>query len=194
MDDDDVCDVEYWNELLENCAETISNSRLVLDQLDEKYKRHLKQMTQFVELHKDGVDKKIVDKHIDKHANAFQLAINVCKMQFMGQIPIIAETHIEAIRLAEHAMMDGYHMPIEINVLLQEELQNEVETIKGLMDMVALSAERFRDSSSPKIDLRRAESSFALVLEDYNAGLGCIVYWINKLIKTLKAEGVAKRD
>ena len=194
MDDDDVCDVEYWNELLENCAETISNSRLVLDQLDEKYKRHLKQMTQFVELHKDGVDKKIVDKHIDKHANAFQLAINVCKMQFMGQIPIIAETHIEAIRLAEHAMMDGYHMPIEINVLLQEELQNEVETIKGLMDMVALSAERFRDSSSPKIDLRRAESSFALVLEDYSAELGCIVYWINKLIKTLKAEGVAKRD
>jgi hypothetical protein len=96
--------------------------------------------------------------------------------------------------LAEHAMTDGYHMPIEINVLLQEELQNEVETIKGLMDMVALSAERFRDSSSPKIDLRRAESSFALVLEDYNAELGCIVYWINKLIKTLKAEGVAKRD
>ena len=115
-------------------------------------------------------------------------------MQFMGQIPIIAETHIEAIRLAEHAMMDGYHMPIEINVLLQEELQNEVETIKGLMDMAMLLAERFRDSSSPKIDLRRAEYSFALVLEDYNAELGCIVYWINKLIKTLKAEGVAKRD
>ena len=194
MDDDDVCDVEYWNELLENCAETISNSRLVLDQLDEKYKRHLKQMTQFVELHKDGVDKKIADKHIDKQANAFQLAINMCKMQFKGLIPIISKTHIEAIRLAERAMMDGYYMPIEINVLLQEELQNEVETIKGLMDMVALSAERFRDSSSPKIDLRRAESSFALVLEDYNAELGCIVYWINKLIKTLKAEGVAKRD
>lgn len=194
MDDDDVCDVEYWNELLENCAETISNSRLVLDQLDEKYKRHLKQMAQFVELHKDGVDKKIADKHIDKQANAFQLAINMCKMQFKGLIPIISKTHIEAIRLAERAMMDGYYMPIEINVLLQEELQNEVETIKGLMDMVALSAERFRDSSSPKIDLRRAESSFALVLEDYNAELGCIVYWINKLIKTLKAEGVAKRD
>lgn len=194
MDDDDVCDVEYWNELLENCAETISNSRLVLDQLDEKYKRHLKQMTQFVELHKDGVDKKIADKHIDKQANAFQLAINMCKMQFKGLIPIISKTHIEAIRLAERAMMDGYYMPIEINVLLQEELQNEVETIKGLMDMVALSAERFRDSSSPKIDLRRAESSFALVLEDYNAELGCIVYWINKLIKTLKSEGVAKRD
>lgn len=194
MDDDDVCDVEYWSELLENCAETISNSRLVLDQLDEKYKRHLKQMTQFVELHKDGVDKKIADKHIDKQANAFQLAINMCKMQFKGLIPIISETHIEAIRLAERAMMDGYHMPIEINTLLQEELQNEVETIKGLMDMVALSAERFRDSSSPKMDLRRAESSFALVLEDYNAELGCIVYWINKLIKTLKAESVAKRD
>ena len=194
MDDDDVCDVEYWNELLENCAETISNSRLVLDQLDEKYKRHLKQMTQFVELHKDGVDKKIADKHIDKQANAFQLAINVCKMQFMGQIPIIAETHIEAIRLAERAMTDGYHMPVEINTLLQGELQNKVETIKGLMDMAMLLAERFRDSSSPKIDLRRAEYSFALVLEDYNAELGCIVYWINKLIKTLKAEGVAKRD
>ena len=194
MDDDDVCDVEYWNELLENCAETISNSRLVLDQLDEKYKRHLKQMTQFVELHKDGVDKKIADKHIDKQANAFQLAINMCKMQFKGLIPIISETHIEAIRLAERAMTGGYHMPAEINTLLQEELQNEVETIKGLMDMVALSAERFRDSSSPKIDLRRAKSSFALVLEDYSAELGCIVYWINKLIKTLKAEGVAKRD
>ena len=31
MDEDDVCDIEYWNELLENCAETISNSRQVLD-------------------------------------------------------------------------------------------------------------------------------------------------------------------
>lgn len=186
MDDDDVSDVEYWNELLENCAETISNSRQVLDQLDGKYKRHFEQMAQFVELHKDGVDKKIVDKHIDKQANAFQLAINVCKMQFKGQIPIISETHIEAIRLVERAMTDGYHMPTEINTLLQYELQKEVETITSLMDMVTLSAERFRNSSAPKIDLRRAEYSFSLVLEDYNAELESIVYWIEKLIGTLK--------
>lgn len=193
MSDNDVCDVEYWNELLENCAETISNSRQIFDQLNGKYKRHIEQMTQFVELHKDGVDKKIVDKHIDKQANAFQLAINVCKMQFKAQIPVIAETHIEAIRLAERAMTDRYYMPAEINTLLQEKLQKEVETIKSLIDMVVLSVERFRESSSPKIDLRRAENSFTLVLEDYNAELSCIAYWINTLIKALKANNVDKR-
>jgi hypothetical protein len=185
MDEDDVCDIEYWNELLENCAETISNSRQVLDQLDVKYKRHIAQMAQFVELHKDGVDKKIVDKHIAKHAKSFKVAIDTCKMQFKSQIPIIAETHIEAIRLAEHAMTGGYHMPIEISTLLQEELNKETETIRGVKEKLTLAIERFENSSSPTIDLRRAESSFAQVLKDYSSELESIVYWIGKLLKTL---------
>ena len=185
MDEDDVCDIEYWNELLENCAETISNSRQVLDQLDVKYKRHIAQMAQFVELHKDGVDKKIVDKHIAKHAKSFKVAIDTCKMQFKSQIPIIAETHIEAIRLAERAMTGGYHMPTEINTLLQEELNKETEAIRGVKEILTLAIERFENSSSPTIDLRRAEGSFAQVLKDYSSELECIVYWIGKLLKTL---------
>lgn len=185
MDEDDVCDIEYWNELLENCAETISNSRQVLDQLDVKYKRHIAQMAQFVELHKDGVDKKIVDKHIAKHAKSFKVAIDTCKMQFKSQIPIIAETHIEAIRLAEREMTSGYHMPIEINTLLQDELNKETEAIRGVKEILTLAIERFENSSSPTIDLRRAEGSFAQVLKDYSSELECIVYWIGKLLKTL---------
>ena len=185
MNEDDVCDIEYWNELLENCAETISNSRQVLDQLDVKYKRHIAQMAQFVELHKDGVDKKIIDKHIAKHAKSFKVAIDTCKMQFKSQIPIIAETHIEAIRLAERAMTGGYHMPTEINTLLQEELNKETEAIRGVKEILTLAIERFENSSSPTIDLRRAEGSFAHVLKDYNAELEDIVYWIGKLLKTL---------
>lgn len=185
MDEDDVCDIEYWNELLENCAETISNSRQVLDQLDVKYTRRMAQMVQFVEQHKDGVDKKIVDKHIAKHAKSFKVAIDMCKMQFKGQIPIIAETHIEAIRLAERAMTGGYHMPIEIHTLLQEELNKETEAIRGVKEILTLAIERFEDSSSPTIDLRRAEGSFAQVLKDYSSELESIVYWIGKLLKTL---------
>ena len=186
MGENDVSDVEFWNELLENCAEVISNSRLVLEQLDSKYKRHNEQMAQFVEAHKDGVDKKIADKHIAKHAKAFKIAIDMCKMQFKSHIPIIAQTHIEAIRLAEHAMIDGYQMPIEINTLLQEELNKEIEAIKGVENILMLAIERFENSSSPTIDLRRAEGSFAQVLKDYNTELECIVYWIEKLIGTLK--------
>lgn len=185
MDEDDVCDIEYWNELLENCAETISNSRQVLDQLDVKYKRHIAQMAQFVELHKDGVDKKIVDKHIAKHAKSFKVAIDTCKMQFKSHIPIIAETHVEAIRLAERAMTGGYHMPTEINTLLQEELNKETEAIRGVKEILTLAIERFENSSSPTIDLRRAEGSFAQVLKDYSSELESIVYWIGKLLKTL---------
>ena len=185
MDEDDVCDIEYWNELLENCAETISNSRQVLDQLDDKYKRHIAQMAQFVELHKDGVDKKIVDKHIAKHAKSFKVAIDTCKMQFKSQIPIIAETHVEAIRLAERAMTGGYHMPTEINTLLQEELNKETEAIRGVKEILTLAIERFENSSSPTIDLRRAEGSFAQVLKDYCSELESIVYWIGKLLRTL---------
>lgn len=186
MGENDVSDVEFWNELLENCAEAISNSRLVLDQLDGKYKRHNEQMAQFVEAHKDGVDKKIADKHIAKHAKAFKIAIDMCKMQFKSHIPIIAQTHIEAIRLAEHAMIDGYQMTFEINTLLQEELNKEIEAIKGVKNILMLAIERFENSSSPTIDLRRAEGSFAQILKDYNAELESIVYWIEKLIGTLK--------
>ena len=185
MDENDVSDVEFWNELLENCAEAISNSRLVLDQLDGKYKRHNEQMAQFVESHKDGVDKKIADKHIAKHAKAFKIAIDMCKMQFKSHIPIISQTHIEAIRLAEHAMIDGYRMPFEINTLLREELNKEIEAIKGVKNILTLAIERFENSSSPTIDLRRAEGSFAQVLKDYNAELESVVYWIEKLLKSL---------
>ena len=142
-------------------------------------------MAQFIEAHKDSVDKKIADKHIAKHAKAFKIAIDMCKMQFKSHIPIISQTHIEAIRLAEHAMIDGYRMPFEINTLLREELNKEIEAIKGVKNILTLAIERFENSSSPTIDLRRAEGSFAQVLKDYNAELESIVYWIEKLLKSL---------
>ena len=186
MSDDDVCDVEFWNELLENCAETISNSRQVLDQFDDKYKRHNERMAQFVEVHKDGVDKKIADKHIAKHAKSLKVAIDMCKMQFKSQIPIIAQTHIEAIRLVERAIIYGYQMPVEISTLLQKELKKEIGAIKGVKEILELGIERFENSSSPTMDLRFAEGSFAQVLKDYNTELESIVYWIDKLILTLK--------
>ena len=106
-------------------------------------------------------------------------------MQFKSQIPIIAETHIEAIRLAERAMTGGYHMPIEITTLLQEELNKETEAIRGVKEILTLAIERFENSSSPTIELRRAEGSFAQVLKDYSSELESIVYWIGKLLRTL---------
>ena len=54
-----------------------------------------------------------------------------------------------------------------------------------MKNILTLAIERFENSSSPTIDLRRAEGSFAQVLKDYNAELESIVYWIEKLLKSL---------
>lgn len=186
MDDEDVYDIEFWSELLENCAEAISNSRLVIEQLDEKYRSHNDKMTNFLELNKSVVDKKIVDKNIAKHAKSFKIAIDMCKMQFKSQIPIIAKTHIEAIRLVERAMNNDCQIPVEINCLLQEELNREIMAIKGVKEILTLAIERFEQSSSPIIDLRRAEFSFAQVFKDYDAELSSIIYCIEKLMMTLR--------
>ena len=69
--------------------------------------------------------------------------------------------------------------------LLQEELNKETEAIRGVKEILTLAIERFEDSSSPTIDLRHAEGSFAQVLKDYSSELESIVYWIGKLLRTL---------
>ena len=185
-DKDDIYDTEYWEELLGNCAEAISNSTLVFNQLDNKYKSHNESMTKFIDQNKSGIDKSTSNKQVSKHAKAFKLAIDICKTQFKSQIPIIRNTHIEAIRLAEHALSKAIDMPCDIIQYIQIALNGELNTIESLIKFSKYGAEKYSNTSSPTFELRQSEHSFALVLQEFTAELECIVFWIKKLINTLE--------
>ena len=185
-DKDDIYDTEYWEELLGNCAEAISNSTLVFNQLDNKYKSHNEAMTKFIDQNKNGIDKLTANKQVSKHAKAFKLAIDICKTQFNSQIPIISKTHIEAIRLAEQAFSNNTNIPNDVRNCIKEALYEELKTIEGSIDTFKIGAKRYSNTSSPKFELRQSEHSFALVLQEYVAESDCIVFWIKKLINTLE--------
>lgn len=185
-DKDDIYDTEYWEELLGNCAEAISNSTLVFNQLDNKYKSHIESMTKYINQNKNGVEESAANKQISKHAKAFKLAIDICKTQFKSQIPVIAKTHIEAIRLAEHALSNVINLPCNIIQYIQTALNDELNTIESLINLFRSGAKKFSNTSSPTYELRQSEHSFALVLQEYVAELDCIVFWIKKLINTLE--------
>jgi len=185
-DKDDIYDTEYWEELLGNCAEAISNSTLVFNQLDNKYKSHIESMTKYINQNKNGVEKSAANKQISKHAKALKLAIDVCKTQFKSQIQVIAKTHIEAIRLAEQAFSNNTNIPNDVRNCIKEALYEELKTIEGSIDTFKIGAKRYSNTSSPKFELRQSEHSFALVLQEYVAESDCIVFWIKKLINTLE--------
>ncbi len=185
LDKDDIYNTEYWTELLNNSAEAISNSRLFFDQLDNKYKSHNDSMTKFIEQNHNGIEKSTANKLISKHAKAFKLAIDICKTQVKNQIPIIAKTHIEAIRLAEQALCNNSNIPYDIHKCIQTALYDELKTIESSIDMFKTGAERYSNTSSPTFELRQSEHSFALVIKEYVTELKCIVLWIKKLIQTL---------
>ncbi len=185
-DNDDIYDTEYWEELLDNCAETISNSRLVLNQLDNKYKSHNEAMTRFIDQNKSGIDKLTANKQISKHAKAFKLAIDICKTQFKSQIPIIGKTYIEAIRLVEQAFSNNTNIPNDIRNCIKEALYEQLKTIEGSIDTFKIGAKKYSNTSFPKFELIQSGHSFALVLQEYVAELDCIVFWIKKLINTLE--------
>lgn len=186
LDKNDIYDTEYWEELLGNCAEAISNSTLVLNQLDNKYKSHIESMTKYINQNKNDVEKSAANEQISKHAKAFKSAIDICKTQFKSQIPVIGKTHVEAIRLAEYALSKAINIPCEIIQYIQTALNDELNTIESLINLFRTGAEKLSNTSSPTYDLRQSEHSFALVLQEYVAELNCIVFWIKKLINTLE--------
>ena len=185
FDNEDLTDIHYWEELLNNCAETLSNSRITINQLDEKYKNHNESMTKFIDQNKNGIDKAKVKREVSRHAKAFSLALNICKTNLRNHIPIIAKTHIESIRLAECAFNKINPLPNVISNYLQEELQNEIVTIENLISTLKIGVEKYSNNSSPTYELRESEHSFAIVLKEYIAELECIVFGVKKLFDTL---------
>lgn len=189
LDNEDLYDTEYWEELLDNCAEAIGNSVRIFNQLDKKYLSHNDSMTVFLERNQTGIEKLVANKQISKHAKALKLAIDICKTQFRNQIPIIAKTHIEAIRLAEQAFCDKTTISIIIAArnCIEQVLCDELKTIESSIDVFKIGAEKYSTSSSPTFELRQSEYSFALVLKEYITELECIVFGIKKLIKTISS-------
>jgi len=185
LDNEDMYDTEYWEELLGNCAEAIGNSVRIFNQLDKKYLSHNDSMTVFLERNQTGIEKLEANKQISKHTKALKLAIDICKTQFKNQIPIIAKTHIEAIRLAEQALCNNAILPYDIRNYIQTALDEELKTIESSIYTFKTGAERYSNTSSPIFELRQSEHSFALILKEYATELECIVFWIKKLIQTL---------
>jgi len=185
FDNEDLTDIHYWEELLNSCAETISNSRITINQLDEKYKSHNESMAKFINQNKNGIDKAKAKREVSRHAKRFSLALNICKTNLKNHIHIIAKTHIEAIRLAECAFNKSNPLPNVISNYLQEELQNEIATIENLISTLKVGVEKYSNNSSPTYELRESESSFAIVLKEYIAELECIVFGVKKLHDTI---------
>ena len=185
-DENDIYDTEYWEELFGNCAEAISNSTLIFNQLDNKYKSHIETMTKFIDKNKNGVNELVVNKQISKHTKALKLAIDICKTQFRSQIPIIGKTHIEAIRLAEYSFSNTMNIPSDIILYIQTALNDELKTIEGSIELFKSGSDKYSETSSPSYELRQSEHSFALVLKEYTAELESIVFWIKKLNDSLE--------
>lgn len=185
---DEIYDSDYLEELLGNCAETISNISLLFNQLDNKYKSHIETMTKFIDQNKNGIDKLTAQKQISKHAKALKLAIDICKTQFRSQIPIIGKTHIEAIRLAEYSFSNTMNIPSDIILYIQTALNDELKTIEGSIKLFKSGSDKYSETSSPSFELRQSEHSFALVLKKYTAELESIVFWIKKLNNSLEKQ------
>lgn len=186
LEENDIYDTEYWAELLGNCAEAISNSTLVFNQLDNKYKSHNEDMIKFIDQNKNGIDKSTANKQVSKHAKAFKLAIDVCKTQFKSQISIIEKTHIESIRLAEYALSKTINIPSDIIQYIEKALNDELKTIEDSIVSFRSGSEKYSKTSSPTFELRQSEHSFALVLKEYTTKLESIALWIRKLTNSLE--------
>lgn len=180
-------DVEYWNELLSNCSESIANSTNLFNQLDEKYQKVIKKMSEWCSKHSEGsVEKTIVDREIRNHARSLELAINICRTQFKSIIPAITKTHIEAIRLIEYAVDNSkISLNKDISAMIKDEFLAEKTSIESNIRTFTEGVQHYKKENRFNVDLGRAEYSFALVLEDYCSNLTELNIYINRLIGKL---------
>ncbi len=185
LDSELVSSEEYWSDLLAACSETLSDSTKQFNRLDEKYKEGNAQMEFFIEKNPQGLPKAKVKKQLKNVSTKFKLAIDICKTKFRSQIPIIAKTHIEAIRLIEKAITSNILQDNDtiraLNIVLQEELL----TINSVIDAFKEGATIYANRNSPDMGLKRSEHSFASVLEDYIANITILADYIQMLISKL---------
>ncbi len=176
---------EYWSDLLAACSETLSDSNKLFNRLDEKYKGGIAQMQTLTERNPQDLTKPEINKQLKIVSKKFKLAIDVCKTQFQKQIPIIVETHIEAIRLIENAIITHTLQDKDIIMALNTALQKEISTINDTIDTFKEGVSVYSHRNSPDMDLRRSEHSFASVLEDYIANVTILADYIQMLISKL---------
>lgn len=190
VNDEDISDVGYWEELLLSCSQAIAVGTDLFNELDKKYKENNSMMEQFLRLHPGGIDKHTVDKEIRKYARKNKLAIDICKTQFKGIKSIVVKTHIEAIRLCENAFQQVKNAQMQIDYSVSNYLKNalnkELKEIESNIIILNFGANQFMKRTSPDYQLQNSEYSFGLILNEYAAELGDITCWIKKLVNMLE--------
>lgn len=180
-------DVEYWNELMASCSESIADSTNSFNQLNKKYQEVNRKMEEWCSNHSKGnVEQSVVNKVIRTNARSLELAIKICVTKFKNIIPVITKTHVETIRLVEFAIESSkISWNKEIAVMIKEELLNEKVTIESSICTFTVGVQQYMRGNQFNANLRRAESSFAMVLEDYCANLKELLIYISRLIERL---------
>lgn len=173
---------EYWSELLENCAEVISNGTRLFYQLDEKYKRVIERLSKCI-----GQSFQEPKSVARTQANTLKVSIDICKTQLKSQIPIIAQTHIRAIRLAESTIANLDVSP-KVKSYIKDELSAELKTINSVIETLSTGVVQYEKNNTPYVELRRSENSFAIVIKEYIVNLSNIAMYIQQFINSLKIE------
>ena len=179
-------DPDYWCELLHNCSEALSNSTKLFMQLDAKYQAYCNSMNEFLEKNKYGITLAEANKCIRLNASKLRLGIDVCRTQFAAQIPIIAKTHIEAIRLAETAILEIVKISPVVANLIVTNLNYELAAMRGTVQNFDQGVEQYKKGNSYNADLSRSERSFSHVLENYVANLNLLAVYIQSLIVNIQ--------
>jgi len=184
--EDDFFDLEYLEDLLVNCSQALSNSTILFNQLDAKYGAINQQMTNFIDLHTNGIGHQEAKTAIKKYSKKFKLAIDICKTQFRSQIPIIIKTHIESVRLIGKAI-DGSNIFItdDISKYIADNFIKELNSIDSVIKTFSLGAKKYKDSTSSYVELQRSEFSFSMILEEYVTELKELSTIIKQLINKL---------
>lgn len=178
--EEDKGDIDYWTELLDTCKQCIVDSTDSLNEIHEKYEKTIS-VTQ-LKLHTTTNYNRLKNQF----SRSLTLILNVGRMKFVSNMPVISQTFIEALRCAEAVLIESAFISPIVSSYIRDVLSGIHTTLISSIQTFSEGSVRFQQYSGHSGELDRAEAAFGMVIEDYAANLQLLDSYVKRILEKLQ--------
>ncbi len=178
--EEDRGDIDYWTELLDTCKQCIVDSTDSLNEIHEKYEKTIS-VTQ-LKLHTTTNYNRLKNQF----SRSLTLILNVGRMKFVSNMPVISQTFIEALRCAEAVLIESAFISPIVSSYIRDVLSGIHTTLISSIQTFSEGSVRFQQYSGHSGELDRAEAAFGMVIEDYAANLQLLDSYVKRILEKLQ--------
>ncbi len=158
---------EYWEVLLKECADAISNISASFYKISDSYDLEISKLSNFVINSHFTLTQKQINGKLNKFASSLALTLNVSRCTIKTQISIIRDSFFEVLNSISYVLHQNSWFNILSAKLVYAAFETNLHALESSSRKVEEVFNNFKNTSISSSTLQRSVDSFADIIELY---------------------------